>query len=210
MHIHILFIALYNLCSFVCLEFIVPLENFSLIWRRHHYRWVATKFDLCSVLMAIKQWGFFSVTHLLLWHGASVYDGHLQGPLTHLHRRAFRSAAVTTCFNDYGISRLGFEHPTFLLWDYPPRHPRGQCNVCAKFLVTPSANIIIEKLIRWCRLECSICMGIVGWSNPCRDRCWYIYWVFWGNLSYRYPERQKAWHALEPNYTIAVTAQHNF
>ena len=116
MHIHILFIALYNLCSFVCLEFIVPLENFSLIWRRHHYRWVATKFDLCSVLMAIKQWGFFSVTHLLLWHGASVYDGHLQGPLTHLHRRAFRSAAVTTCFNDYGISRLGFEHPTLILW----------------------------------------------------------------------------------------------
>ena len=23
---------------FVCLEFIVPLENFSLIWRRHHCR----------------------------------------------------------------------------------------------------------------------------------------------------------------------------
>ena len=25
-------------CLFVCLGFIVPLENFSLIWRRHHYR----------------------------------------------------------------------------------------------------------------------------------------------------------------------------
>ena len=25
-------------CLFVCLKFIVPLENFSLIWRRHHCR----------------------------------------------------------------------------------------------------------------------------------------------------------------------------
>ena len=26
---------------FVCVEFIIPLENFSLIWRHHHYRWRA-------------------------------------------------------------------------------------------------------------------------------------------------------------------------
>ena len=66
---------------FVCLEFIVPLENFSLIWRRHHYRWRAEIFYLCSALMAIEQWGFFCVPHLL-WHGASVYNGHLRGPVT--------------------------------------------------------------------------------------------------------------------------------
>ena len=41
---------------FVCLGFIVPVENFSLIWRRHHYRWRAAKFDLCSALVAIEQW----------------------------------------------------------------------------------------------------------------------------------------------------------
>ena len=29
---------------FVCVEFFVPLENFSLIWRRHHYRWRAANF----------------------------------------------------------------------------------------------------------------------------------------------------------------------
>ena len=69
------------LCLFLCLGFFVPLENFSLIWRRHHYRWKAANFDLCSALMAIEQWGFFSVPHLL-WHGASVYNGHFQGPLT--------------------------------------------------------------------------------------------------------------------------------
>ena len=66
---------------FACLGFIVPLENFSLIWRRHHYRWRAANFDLCSALMAIEQWGFFSLPHLL-WHGASVYNGHLRGPMT--------------------------------------------------------------------------------------------------------------------------------
>ena len=63
------------------LEFFVPLENFSFIWKRHHYRWRAANFDLCSALMAIEQWGFFSVPHLL-WHGAPVYNGHLRGPVT--------------------------------------------------------------------------------------------------------------------------------
>ena len=38
-------------------------------------------FALCSALMAIEQWGFFSVP-CLLWQGASVYNGHLRGPVT--------------------------------------------------------------------------------------------------------------------------------
>ena len=29
---------------FVCLGFFIPLEDFSLIWRRHHYRWKAANF----------------------------------------------------------------------------------------------------------------------------------------------------------------------
>ena len=37
----------------VCLEFFVPLENFSLIWRLHHCLWKAANFDLCSTLMFI-------------------------------------------------------------------------------------------------------------------------------------------------------------
>ena len=44
----------------------------------------ATNFDLYSALMAIEQWGFFSVPHLL-WHGLSVYNGHLRGPVTLTH-----------------------------------------------------------------------------------------------------------------------------
>ena len=38
-------------------------------------------FDLYLALVAIEQWGFFSVPHLL-WHGSSVYVGHLWGPVT--------------------------------------------------------------------------------------------------------------------------------
>ena len=68
-------------CLFVCLELTVPLENFLLIWRRHHCRWRAANFDLYSALMVNEQWGFFSVLHLL-WHGASVYNGHFRGPVT--------------------------------------------------------------------------------------------------------------------------------
>ena len=34
-----------------------------------------------AAIMDIEQWGFFSVPHLL-WHGTSVYNGNLQGPVT--------------------------------------------------------------------------------------------------------------------------------
>ena len=64
---------------FVCL--FVPLENFSLIWRRHHCRRRAANFDLCSALMAIEQWGFHNFPHPLR-HGPTVYNGHLRGPVT--------------------------------------------------------------------------------------------------------------------------------
>ena len=107
---------------FLCLGFIVPLENCSHIWRRHHYRWRAANFDLCSVLMSIEQWGFISVPHLL-WHEASIYYGYLRGPVT-LTPIAER-LAVKLC---HYLSRLGFEHPTFRLRGQrsnPLRHRRG-------------------------------------------------------------------------------------
>ena len=40
---------------FVCLGFFVPLENFSLVWRRQHYQRRAANFDLCSAHMTIEQ-----------------------------------------------------------------------------------------------------------------------------------------------------------
>ena len=48
------------LMPFVCL-FWSHSRFFSLIWRRHHYRWRATHFDICSTLMTIEQGRFFNV-----------------------------------------------------------------------------------------------------------------------------------------------------
>ena len=64
-----------------CFGVFVPLDNFSLIWKRHHYQWRASNFDLCSALMAIEPTVFFSLPHLLR-HWISVYNGHLRGPMT--------------------------------------------------------------------------------------------------------------------------------
>ena len=67
---------------FVCLFVWVQIKNFSLIWRRHHYRCRAANFDLYSALMAIEHWawGFFGVSHL--WQGAFIYNGRLRGHVT--------------------------------------------------------------------------------------------------------------------------------
>ena len=48
--------------------------KFSLMWRRHHCWWRAGNLDLLPAIMAIEQWGFFSVVFLpRLWHGTSVF-----------------------------------------------------------------------------------------------------------------------------------------
>ena len=98
---------------FVCLWFYIQIENFSFISKSHHYWLRAENFDLCSALMTIEQWGFFSVPHIL-WHGASVYSDNFWGLYdTHICCQAFDSRTVTTCFYDLGLSRLGFQHPSF-------------------------------------------------------------------------------------------------
>ena len=101
--------AKFNCFVWFCFGFFVPLENISLICRRHHCRWRAPNFDLCSALMAIEQWGFVSVPHLR--HGASVYNGHLCD--IHTYCLALSSGATTTCFYELGLSRLEFVYPTF-------------------------------------------------------------------------------------------------
>ena len=80
--------------------------------RRQHYRWRAVNFDLCSALMANEQWQVFSVPHLL-WHGASIYNGHLWGLMT-LTPVSERLAVELSLPNfTTGMSRLGFEIQTF-------------------------------------------------------------------------------------------------
>ena len=65
----------------VCVDFFIPLENFSVIWRHRHCRRRAANFDLCSELMVVEQWEFFSVPHLK-WPGVSVYNDQFRGPVT--------------------------------------------------------------------------------------------------------------------------------
>ena len=57
----------------------------------------------------------------LLWLSPRIRD-------THTYCQAFSRGAVTTCFYDLGLSRLGFEHPTFRLRgerSNPLPHRRG-------------------------------------------------------------------------------------
>ena len=59
--------------------FNVPLENFSLIWRRHR-TWRASNFDLYSALRAIEQWGFFIVPTPAADTGPWFLRSHLKDP----------------------------------------------------------------------------------------------------------------------------------
>ena len=59
---------------------ILPIREFSTHMESHHYRWKAINLDICSVILAIEQWGFFSVPNLL-WHGGIrlyIFNGHLR------------------------------------------------------------------------------------------------------------------------------------
>ena len=68
-----------NWVYFVCclVVFFGPTWQFFI----HHYWWWTSNFDLCSATKANEQWRFFSMPNLL-WHGASVYNGHLRGSMT--------------------------------------------------------------------------------------------------------------------------------
>ena len=154
-------------CLFVCL-FVVPLQNFSLIWRRHHYRWRAANFELCSAIMVFKQWRFFSVTHLL-WQG----PGHpfiMASPTRDTQNtcRAFGSGALTTCFNDLGLSRNGFEHPNFRL-----RGERSCALCCRPFPRGDNYDIIkyINKIFKSYnpeplgQFQLNLARSILGWRD---------------------------------------------
>ena len=67
-------------CLFVCFFLFVCLSSHSKIFLTYGDVTITGE-GLRILTVAVAQWGFFSVSHLL-WHGASVYNGHLQVPLT--------------------------------------------------------------------------------------------------------------------------------
>ena len=55
--------------------------------------------------LACHTYHYMYTGHPFIWLSPRTRD-------THTYYRAFSSGAVTTSFNDLGLSRLGFEHPT--------------------------------------------------------------------------------------------------
>ena len=78
-----------TICVFVCLGFYFPFENFSLICRSYH-RWKAAKFDLYSVLIAIEQWGFFSLLHHTYFAVIRLHLSKKKNPLLEYHHNIMR------------------------------------------------------------------------------------------------------------------------
>ena len=66
-------------------------------------------------------------------------------PDTHTYCRAFGSGAVTTCFYDLGLSRLGFKHPTYRLRrSHPLGHRRGTtCPVHENVIILHASTVYL-------------------------------------------------------------------
>lgn len=101
---------------FVCLAFLVPIKNVSLILRRHKGR--AANVDLCCAFMVIEQRGFL-ITNInrqtYCNTGYSFIMIIFEASETHTCCRVFSNQTVTTCFNDLSLSVLGYEHLTFCM-----------------------------------------------------------------------------------------------
>ena len=70
---------------------------------------------------------------------------------THTYCRAICDGTVTTCFNDLGLSRLGFQHQTF--------HLRGErSNHCATAAV--AWYDYTESFISFLSIECFFCIKL--------------------------------------------------
>ena len=106
--------------SFVLWVFLL-LENFSLIWRRHHYKCRAANFDLYLALLAIENLGFFltchtycDMGHLIIMIIPEEHDTHTLA-VEQRRERCIHKSLSLPCFNDLDLSRLGFKHPTFYM-----------------------------------------------------------------------------------------------
>ena len=100
--------------GFFCLGFFVPLENLSLIWRRHHYRWKLQNLTFARHLWPLSSEGSLAC-HTYFDTGHPFIMVIPEGPWHSQLLPSVGSGIVTTCCYDLGLSRLGFEHPTFSL-----------------------------------------------------------------------------------------------
>ena len=98
----------------------------------------------CSALMAIEQWGFFSVPHLLR-HGPTLYNDHPRGPVTHTFCRVFGSGAATIPVFMTGLSRRGIEprSPAHKMNALLLRHRLQHCTLTKRIFLQTSCKINI-------------------------------------------------------------------
>ena len=141
-------------CLLVC--FLRSTGEFSVIWRRHHYRWRAANFDPCSALMAIEQWA----CHTYCDTGHPFIMVISEDPL---HSHLLPGVLQLSCHYLLLrlLSRLGFEHTTFRMrGDCADRlrHRHGFHNSCynnctmrviAKATSTSFVTAIKKKLFKW-------------------------------------------------------------
>ena len=77
--------------------------------------------------MAIGQLGFLNVPHLL-WHGASIYNGYLRGPVTLTPIADCLAVELSLpAFTIKVMSRMGFENQTFRLRGQRSNPRRHRC-----------------------------------------------------------------------------------
>ena len=137
----------------------------------------ASNFDQCSTLMAIEQWGFFSVPHLL-WHGTSVYNGHLREHVN-LTPLAQRLAVKLSLHETTKTTRMILRILPFMVDNFS----------LAKFLIINILSIVLNKWSMSWRQYCitkisyeinagailSIACSVEGPSAPCL-----IQYTVWG------------------------------
>ena len=113
--------------------FFVQLEKFSLIWRRHHYRWRAAyarhSLPLSSGIFFSACHTYYDTEHPFIM---VIFEDQWHSQLL----SSVISGAVTTCFYDFGLLRLGFDYPNFRMRGERSnrlRHRRGDCFEILKY-----------------------------------------------------------------------------
>ena len=112
-------------------------------------RWRASNLYRYLTHMTTEQCWFLSNNYCELC-GAFVYDGHLQRPVTLAPiTERLSSWVVTTCFYDFGLSRLGFEQERP---EYTEPHRSSEKQFQTKLESPSSKNALCQiwfKLAQW-------------------------------------------------------------
>ena len=100
--------------------------------------------------------GFFSMPHLL-WHGSSIYNGHLQGPMTLTPDAESLAVEFSLPVLNLSMPWLRFEHPTFR--SYQMRHRSGARNKEASNAWIRRTRTFKRKWFceNWCDLHVFMC-----------------------------------------------------